>query len=147
MLTNRFVEVAGRLAVGGTLLLSATVAGHAASAAAQNPRAVATKRVLTSLSPSWPQFFKLDWVALVNHGTTTIEGHIRNDGNFSAGRVRLLVDALDASGNVVGQRLVWLLPPDLTPGTQQYFAVPMPEAAASYRVSVYSFDSQKGPGP
>jgi hypothetical protein len=58
----------------------------------------------------------------------------------------LLVDALDSSGNVVEQRLVWLPPPDLTPGTQQYFSVPMPEAAASCRVSVYSFDSQKGSG-
>jgi hypothetical protein len=145
VLTNRFVEVAGCLAVGGVLLLGTSV-GPAACAAARNPSAVATTRVLTSLSPSWPRFFKLDWAPIVKQGTTTIEGHIHNDGNFTAARVRLLVDALDGSGNVVGQRLVWLLPPDLAPGTQQYFSVPMPEAAASYRVSVYSFDSKKGSG-
>jgi hypothetical protein len=139
------VEVVGRLAAGGVLLLGTAVA-PAGCAAGRNASAVATPRVLTSLSPSWPRFFTLDWAAIARHGTTSIEGHIRNDGNFTAARIRLLVDALDGNGNVVGQRLVWLLPPDLTPGTQQYFAVPMPEAAASYRVSVYSFVSKKGSG-
>jgi hypothetical protein len=57
----------------------------------------------------------------------------------------LLVDGLDAEGTVVEQRLVWLLPPDLTAGTRQYFLVPMRPAATRYRVSVYSFDGDKGP--
>jgi hypothetical protein len=46
----------------------------------------------------------------------------------------------------MAQRLDWLLPPDLGPETQQYFAVPMSARGARYRVSVYSFDWDKGPG-
>jgi hypothetical protein len=57
----------------------------------------------------------------------------------------LLVDGLDAEGTVVEQRLVWLLPPDLTARTRQYFLVPMRPAATRYRVSVYSFDGDKVP--
>ena len=95
---------------------------------------------LTTLSPSWPRYFTIEWAPATHHGKAGVEGRIRNEGNFVATRVRLLVDALDASGNVVDQRLVWLLPPDLTPGTRGYFETSIGAPAVSYRVSVYSFD-------
>ena len=98
----------------------------------------------TTLSPSWPRYFTIDWAPATRHGKTGVEGYIRNDGNFVATRVRLLVDALDSSGNVVDQRLVWLLSPDLSPGTRGYFEASIPGPAVSYRVSVYSFDWKRG---
>jgi hypothetical protein len=99
---------------------------------------------LTTLSPSWQRYFTIDWAPATHHGKTGIEGHIRNDGNFVATRIRLLVDALDANGNVVDQRLVWLLSPELTPGTRGYFETSIAGPAVSYRVSVYSFDWKRG---
>jgi hypothetical protein len=139
MLTNRFTTMAVMLAAEALLLATAGPA-HAQSAAAPNEDAQRTKGFLTTLNPGWEQFFKLDWAPATRHGKTRIEGHILNEWIFSAARVRLLVDALDASGNVVGQRLVWLLPPELTPGTRGYFDLPIPAPAVNYRVSVYSFD-------
>ena len=143
MVTNRLVRLAMTLLAGAVML----VTGSPASAAPPTspPSGDETTPRLTSLSPSWPRYFTLDWVATVKGDTTTVEGYIRNRGSISARRIRLLVDGLDADGNVVEQRLVWLLPPDLTPGTRGYFAVPMRGAAARYRVSVYSFDGEKGP--
>jgi len=99
---------------------------------------------LTTLSPSWQRYFTIDWAPATQHGKTGVEGYIRNEANFVATRVRLLVDALDASGNVVDQRLVWLLSPDLAPGTRGYFEASIPGPAVSYRVSVFSFDWKRG---
>jgi len=144
MVTTQFVQRAMRLVTATTVLLATGAPTPAALAQAPHG-STDTTPLLTSLSPSWPRYFTLDWVATVKGDTTTVEGYIRNQGNISARRIRLLVDGLDAADTVVEQRLVWLLPPDLTPGTRQYFAVPMRPAAARYRVTVYSFDGDKGP--
>jgi hypothetical protein len=45
---------------------------------------------------------------------------------------------------LVDQRLVWLLSPELTPGTRGYFEASILGPAVSYRVSVYSFDWKRG---
>jgi hypothetical protein len=142
MMTTRFAAMGGLLAA-GALLLSPEGGARAASVR-DTTGAATTTGVLTSLAPSWQHAFTLDWSATTRHGGTLVEGHIRNAGIFPARRIRLLVEALDASGNVVGQHLAWLLPPELTPGARQYFAVPIPEGAASHRVSVFSFDWQRG---
>ena len=143
MVRKRLVRMAMTLVAGSAVMLVTASPAPAAPPASRS----GTERTphLTSLSPSWPRYFTLDWVATVKGDTTTVEGYIRNQGSISARRVRLLVDGLDGDGTVVEQRLVWLLPPDLTPGTRGYFAVPMRGAAARYRVSVYSFDGEKGP--
>lgn len=142
MLTNRFTAMAAALAA-EALLLATVGPAHAQSSSVPNQDAERTSGFLTTLNPGWDQFFKLDWAPATRHGTTRIEGRILNEGIFSAARIRLLVDALDGSGNVVGQRLVWLLSPELTPGTRGYFDLPIPAPAVSYRVSVYSFDWQR----
>lgn len=64
-----------------------------------------------------------------------------NDWGFSARNVQLLVEGLDSTGNVVGQRVAWL-GSELTPGMRAYFETPAPPPApaAGYRVSVFAFD-------
>lgn len=57
-------------------------------------------------------------------------------------RIQLLVEAVDGNGQVFNQRVTWL-GVDLTAGTHAFFDVPMP-VAASYRVSVFAFDSPRG---
>ena len=52
---------------------------------------------------------------------------------------------LDASGNVIGQRVEWL--PEMIPALgRAYFEIPKMPPAAQYRVTVWSYDRLKGDG-
>jgi hypothetical protein len=54
--------------------------------------------------------------------------------------VQLLAQGLDASGNVVGQKIVWLS--GMVPGLQRsYFRISNMPPAAQYRVSVWAFET------
>ncbi len=60
-------------------------------------------------------------------------------------RVQLLAQALDASGNVIGQRLEW--GPEVIPALGRvYFEIPKMPPAAQYRVTVWAYDRLKGGG-
>jgi hypothetical protein len=112
----------------GLALLVALVTGYGASA-----------QTLTPLYLGWERYFPLTWEASQDRGQPVISGYIKNEAGFGARRVQLLVDALDTSGRVTGQRVSWL-GSALTPGMRAYFEVPAPPPAASYRVSVFAFD-------
>lgn len=99
---------------------------------------------LQPLVAGWEQYFKLDWQSDLRAGQPLVSGHVLNDWGFPAKNVRILVDAVDASGAIVDQRVAWL-GSTLTPGARAYFEVPMPQvrtsaAARAYRVSVFAFD-------
>ena len=94
---------------------------------------------LEPLVLGWEQFFRLDWSSGERGGRPVVYGHVVNEWGMPAGSVRVLVDALDAGGNVVGQQVAWV-PGIITPGTRAYFETPAPGPATSYRVSVFSFD-------
>jgi hypothetical protein len=53
--------------------------------------------------------------------------------------VQLLVESLDATGQVVAQRVEWL-GGDVGPFSRRYFEVPAPAPAQTYRVSIFTFD-------
>jgi hypothetical protein len=101
---------------------------------------------LVSLSPSAQQWFRVDWKAAPDrNGERRLHGYIESVLPEAANRVQLLAQALDASGNVVGQRLEWL--PEMIPALgRAYFEVPKMPPAAQYRVTVWSFDRLKGGG-
>jgi len=99
----------------------------------------ASGRPLTPLVLGWEQFFKLDWQAGARGQQAVVWGHLLNDWGMPASRVQLLVEGLDTSGGVVGQKVSWL-GSTLTPGMRQYFEVPVPWKAPTYRVSVFAFD-------
>jgi hypothetical protein len=146
MVTNRFVSMVATMAA-GALVLGAGAPSQAGPSSEASQAAVRTEpRLLTPHDPNWQQFFKLDWKGTVRHGRPVVEGHILNDGPYLATSIRLLVEALDEHDNVVAQRIEWLLPRELTVGTRGYFVIPTPQAAAGYRVSVFSFQSQPSPG-
>ncbi len=94
---------------------------------------------LTPRVVGWEQYFKLDWQGATRKDRPVVEGHIRNEWGYPAVRIRLLVDRLDAAGQVVAQQVEWF-PGTLQPGTQAYFQVPVAAEAPSYRVSVYAFE-------
>lgn len=99
----------------------------------------ASAAMLQPLVVGWENYFKLDWQPDTRAGRPVVSGHILNDWGFPARNVRLLVEGLDSSGGVTSQRIAWL-GSMLTPGMRAYFEVPVPGAAPSYRVSVFSFD-------
>jgi hypothetical protein len=82
---------------------------------------------------------RLDWEVGVRHGRPVIEGWAYNDYGRAAMNVRLLVETLDASGNVIARDFGFVF------GTvgfngRTYFEVPIKTTGTSYRVSVTAFD-------
>jgi hypothetical protein len=121
-------------------LALASVLVVAASAVAQGAA------MLTPLVVDGERYFTLEWQAADTNGHPTVYGRIRNEYGFSARKVRLLVNSLDASGAVTAQTIAYV-PYEVTPGTTAYFEAHVPARAASYRVSVFQWDwSQSGGG-
>jgi hypothetical protein len=79
------------------------------------------------------RYFRLEW----SKNGRTINGYVYNSSNRRASRMQLLVEGRDASGAVVTKSTTWVR--DVPPNNRAYFEVSVP-TAASYRVSVLSFD-------
>jgi hypothetical protein len=94
---------------------------------------------LTPLVVGWEQFFKLDWQVDARKQQPLVWGYLLNDWGMPASQIQLLVEGLDASGSVVGQKVTWF-GSTLTPGVRAYFEVPVPWQAPAYRVSVFAFN-------
>jgi hypothetical protein len=101
---------------------------------------------VASLAPNAQQWFSIEWSAEPDHdGERRLQGYVQSALGEPANRVQLLAQALDASGNVVGQRLYWL--PGVIPALGRvYFDIPKMPAAAQYRVTVWAYDRLKGTG-
>src|SRR5688572_28200 len=85
------------------------------------------------------QFFRVDWQASESKDRTKVSGHVLNDWGFSAVDVRLLVEGLAASGQVVHTTIAYV-PGEVTPGSRAYFETRVPHRAPTYRVSVIQYD-------
>ena len=101
---------------------------------------------VTSLTPNAQQWFRIDWKAEPDRdGERRLSGYVESAVREPVNRVQLRAQALDASGNVIGQRLQWL--PDVIPSLGRvYFEIPKMPPAAEYRVTVWAFDRIKGGG-
>lgn len=97
-------------------------------------------RELTPLVLGWENYFKIQSELIERYGRPIIRGYVLNDWGFTARRVQLLIESLDERGQVLAQRVDWLVPSALTPGARAYFEVPAPAFSLQYRVSVYAFD-------
>ena len=73
-------------------------------------------------------------------GSPIVWGYLYNDGAGGVGNPRLLVETLDAQGQVIGQAQGEALGSVLSRG-RLYFEVPIQTTGASYRVRVLSWDS------
>ena len=114
-------------------LVLASVLVVAASAVAQGAA------MLTPLVVDGERYFTVEWQTADTAGQPTVYGRIRNEYGFSARKIRLLVNSLDAAGAVTAQTLAYV-PFDITPGTGCYFEARVPARAASYRVSIYQWE-------
>jgi hypothetical protein len=115
----------GLVAMVGTLLLAGTVVSNVA---AQSYAIYGVDR-----------YFSLEWQGDERRGKPIVSGYVTNVWGIGASSVRLRVEALDGSGGVSATSIGYVFG-DLTPGMRAYFEVPVPRKAASYRVSVLSFD-------
>jgi hypothetical protein len=146
--------VRGRVILAGAALVAAGcargdgVAAGPSAPSASIPSAAGWTRPETPLTPrtaNWDQFFQVDWNVVRRGAQPVVEGRVRNDWGFPANQIQLLVDALDADGRVVAQRVTRLGANELPPGIAAPFSVSAPPAAG-YRVSVYAFNWIQGGG-
>jgi len=86
----------------------------------------------------WEQILSLEYGPGQAHGKPTIEGTVTNISPYDLTGIRLLVDTLDAGGQVAGQKVAWV-PGELRGGGRLHFSVPTAPAPA-YRVRVFTYD-------
>ena len=85
------------------------------------------------------RWFKLDWTVEPDSGDQRkLDGHVENMSGRPVTSVQLLIQSLDASGNLLDQRRQWL-GGDLPNGARQFFAARRLPLADQYRVSVWSY--------
>ena len=85
------------------------------------------------------RYFSVDAQTETRSLGAVVAGYVRNEGGLPARVVRLRVERLDAGGQVMATSVGYVFG-IVTPSSRVYFEVPGPSAAATYRVSVLSFD-------
>jgi hypothetical protein len=116
----------------GLLLVSCTSAGLAPSA------------TLTTLTPDAEQWFRLSWEAVPETDGTHVRlrGYVENTYGEPAGRVQLLAQAFDTSGNLVDQKIVSV--PGAVPAFDRvYYEIPTLPPANRYRVTIWAYERRK----
>jgi hypothetical protein len=88
-------------------------------------------------------FFSVDWQAGERRGRPVVTGHVLNNLGIAADRLRVLVESLDAAGQVTATTIGYVHG-DVLPGVRMYFEVPVERAAPAYRVVVLSWDWKGG---
>lgn len=96
---------------------------------------------LEPLVVGWEHVFTVDWQASERDGRPIVSGYVANTSPHRVTKIRLLVDALDSNGNVVGQQVSWARGGELGPFSRIYYEAPAPRVASStYRVRVFDFE-------
>jgi len=127
----------GRSILSATLL-ALTALGSSACGSAMSA-AITPSESTTTLMQGWEHWFKLEWsTEREPDGEARIRGYITNEYGEAAEPLRLLGQALDTSGAVVGQRIAWV--PEGVGGYERaYFEIRHLPAADHYRVSVWDY--------
>ena len=85
------------------------------------------------------RYFRIEASPAQGRRGPIMAGYITNTYGHNADRVWLMVEALDASGAVIGTTQSPVLG-TVPNGTRTYFEVPAPPGGASYRVHVTAYD-------
>ncbi len=100
----------------------------------------------STLMAGWENRFTLDWTVESEPGPShRVRGYISSQHGESAEPVRILAQALDSSGAVVGQKIGWVLG-GVNGFQRAYFEVANLPPAAAYRVSVWDYTLLESPG-
>ena len=88
-------------------------------------------------------FFAVDWQPADRRGRPVVTGHVVNTYGIPTHNVRLLVESLDAAGQVTATTIGYVSG-DVVPGARLSFEVPVERVAPAYRVVVLSWDWKRG---
>ena len=120
------------LLVGLTVSMSAACAG---SGAAPPP----SDTQYNTLMSGWEHHFKIDWTAAEQGpNARQVSGYVYNQNGEFATNLRVLAQAIDSTGNVVGQRIGYV-PGGIGGFGRTYFVVSNLPVADNYRVSVWDY--------
>ena len=86
----------------------------------------------------WERILAVEYGPGEYRGQFALEGTVTNISPYDLTRIRLLVDTLDATGQVTSQNIAYV-PGELRGGGRLFFSVPAAPAPA-YRVRVYTYD-------
>ncbi|HXH82793.1 MAG TPA: hypothetical protein VNN07_07695 [Candidatus Tectomicrobia bacterium] len=120
------------------ILAAAALAGCATGASQTG----GPTRTLHPLVSGAERHLQIDWDRQPHNGAAVVWGYLHNTSPYTFDRIRVLVDALDPSGNVVAQQVSWV-PGILGSWGRRYFQVAMPPAA-NYQVRIFSYDRVEG---
>lgn len=135
MATVRFVILLGAIAA---MASGCANVGHGA-----DPPLSVTENTLMY---GWENYFSIEWAARQGrNGTQRVAGYVYNRKGEYALDLRVMAQAVDASGTVVGQRIAFV-PGGVGGSGRVYFEVPNLPVASTYRVSVYDFTWAQGTG-
>ena len=98
-----------------------------------SPTSAPVQAAETSTRESLDQTFRLEWTKTARN----VNGYVYNSSSRHAAYMRLLVEGVDGSGNVVNKTMTWVV--DVPPNNRAFFDVSVPDAP-SYRVSILSFN-------
>jgi hypothetical protein len=98
---------------------------------------------LQPLMAGWERHFTVDWQPGEHRGKPVVQGYVNNISPYHTTHIRVLIESLDAGGQVTHQQVAWV-PGDLLGGGRAFFQVPTRPAPA-YRVRVFSYDRVEAP--
>jgi hypothetical protein len=125
------------------LLITAIVTINAC--ASTNPN-LTPSSTTTTLMAGWEYHFAIEWAAAEQGpNTRRVSGYVYNQHGETATQMRVLAQALDPSGAVVGQRIAYVLG-GVGGFGRAYFDVPNLPATSAYRVSVWDYTLFQAPG-
>src|SRR5262249_58998742 len=113
--------------------------------------AVPLSMTATTLTAGWERHFSFEWAAAEQgQGSRKVAGYVYNHNGEYAITLRVLAQAVDAGGAVVGQRLAYV-PGGVGGGGRAYFEGPNLPATPSYRLGGWGYtwfpadrDGQRG---
>jgi len=106
--------------------------------------AITPSATVTTLVPDAERWFRLTWepVAESDGARVRLRGYLENTYGEAVGRVQLLAQALDSSGNVIDQKIAWV--PGAVPAFDRvYYEIPNMRTANRYRVTVWAYERRK----
>jgi hypothetical protein len=117
---------------------SSTSSGAAGSLSPASPPAA-------TLMAGWEHQFELDWqVTPEDGGTQRIQGYLVNRNGRRAEPVRVLVQAIDASGAAVGRHITWI-PGGVGGFGRSYFEVRHLPSTDRFVVTVWDYSVGREP--
>jgi hypothetical protein len=100
-------------------------------------------RSTTTLTFGWEYHFAMEWTVVTDpNGTRRIEGYVANLYGQYAEPVRVLGEALDASGHAVVQRLSWVLG-GVPGGGRTYFEINGLPVTDAYQVTIWDYSFRR----